>query len=317
MPRIAVPDDFPSVLSGSRAEARLRELGEVEIHTAKAGSAEELFRRVEGADVVVNIRAYSRFDRGFFSRAKGLRHLSIWGTGTDNVDLEAARAAGVTVTNTPGVAAASVAEHAIALMLAVARRIPLHDAAVRRGEWPRGGMVQLRGKTLGLVGLGAIGRETARLAKGLGMKILAWTFHPDPAFAAGAGLEWAELDDLYARADVLSLHVRLSPETRGMVGEAAFARMKPGAILVNTARGPVVDEGALLEALASGRLGGAGLDVFEAEPLPAGHPLTKLPQVVLSPHNAGITPEVTEAGLLLAAENVAAFLAGKPRNVVI
>ncbi|OGL64162.1 MAG: hypothetical protein A3J27_13285 [Candidatus Tectomicrobia bacterium RIFCSPLOWO2_12_FULL_69_37] len=317
MPRIAVPDDFPSVLSGSRAEARLRELGEVEIHTAKAGSAEELFRRVEGADVVVNIRAYSRFDRGFFSRAKGLRHLSIWGTGTDNVDLEAARAAGVTVTNTPGVAAASVAEHALALMLAAARRIPFHDAAVRRGEWPRGGMVQLRGKTLGLVGLGAIGRETARLAKGLGMKILAWTFHPDPAFAAGAGLEWAELDDLYARADVLSLHVRLSPETRGMVGEAAFARMKPGAILVNTARGPVVDEGALLEALASGRLGGAGLDVFEAEPLPAGHPLTKLPQVVLSPHNAGITPEVTEAGLLLAAENVAAFLAGKPRNVVI
>ena len=317
MPRIAVPDDFPSVLSGSKAETRLRELGEVEIHTTKAGSADELLRRVQGAEAVVNIRAYSRFDRDFFSRAQGLRHISIWGTGTDNVDLEAARAAGVTVTNTPGVAAASVAEHALALMLAAARRIPFHDAAVRRGEWPRGGMVQLRGKTLGLVGLGAIGRETARLAKGLGMKILAWTFHPDPAFAAGAGLEWAELDDLYARADVLSLHVRLSPETRGMVGEAAFARMKPGAILVNTARGPVVDEGALLEALASGRLGGAGLDVFEAEPLPAGHPLTKLPQVVLSPHNAGITPEVTEAGLLLAAENVAAFLAGKPRNVVI
>ncbi|MBI3127328.1 MAG: phosphoglycerate dehydrogenase [Candidatus Tectomicrobia bacterium] len=316
MPRIAVPDDFPSVLAGSRAEARLRELGEVEIFTTKAGSPGELLRRVRGAEAVVNIRAFSRFDAGFFSRARGLRHLSIWGTGTDNVDLAAARAAGVTVTNTPGVAAASVAEHAIALMLAVARRIPLHDAAVRRGEWPRGGMTQLRGKTLGLVGLGAIGRETARLARGLGMKLLAWTFHPDPAFAAEAGLEWAERDALYARSDVISLHVRLSPETRGMIGEAAFARMKPGAILVNTARGPVVEEKALLAALASGRLAGAGLDVFEAEPLPAGHPLAEFPQVVLSPHNAGITPEAAEAGLLLAAENVAAFFAGRPRNVV-
>ncbi|MEK6710853.1 MAG: phosphoglycerate dehydrogenase [Nitrospinota bacterium] len=316
MPRIVVPDDFPSVLAGSRAEARLRALGEVEVHTTRAESAEELLRRVQGAEAIVNIRAHSRFDREFFSRARGLRHLSIWGTGTDNVDLPAARAAGVTVTHTPGVAAASVAEHAIALMLAVARRIPLHDAAVRRGEWPRGSMVQLRGKTLGLVGLGAVGRETARLAKGLGMKLLAWTFHPDPAFAAEVGLEWAELDALYARADALSLHLRLSPETRGMVGQAAFARLKPGAILVNTARGPIVEEGALLGALASGRFAGAGLDVFEAEPLPADHPLTKLPQVVLSPHNAGITPEVTEAGLLLAAENVAAFLAGRPRHVV-
>jgi len=316
MPRIAVPDDFPTVLSGSKAETRLRELGEVDIHTTKAGSADELLRRVQGAEAVVNIRAYSRFDRDFFSRAQGLRHLSIWGTGTDNVDLEAARAAGVTVTNTPDVAAASVAEHAIALMLAVARRIPLHDAAVRRGEWPRGSMVQLRGKTLGILGLGSIGRETARLAKGLGMRLLAWTFHPDPAFAAEVGLEWAEPDGLYARADVVSLHLRLSSRTLGMVGKAAFARMKPGAILVNTARGPIVDEWALIEALTSGRLGGAGLDVFGAEPLPAGHPLAGLPQVVLSPHNAGITPEVTEAGLLLAAENVAAFLAGKPQNVV-
>ncbi|MBI1724647.1 MAG: phosphoglycerate dehydrogenase [Candidatus Tectomicrobia bacterium] len=316
MPRIAVPDDFPSVLAGSRAEARLRELGEVEVHATKAGSPGELLRRVEGAEAIVNIRAYSRFDGDFFARARGLRHLSIWGTGTDNVDLEAARAAGVTVTNTPGVAAASVAEHAIALMLAVARRIPLHDAAVRRGEWPRGSMVQLRGKTLGILGLGAVGRETARLAKGLGMRLLAWTFHPDPAFAAEVGIEWAEPADLYARADVVSLHLRLSASTLGMVGKAAFARMKPGAILVNTARGALVDEWALIEALTSGRLAGAGLDVFGAEPLPGGHPLARLPQMVLSPHNAGITPEVTEAGLLLAAENVAAFLAGRPQNVV-
>jgi len=201
-------------------------------------------------------------------------------------------------------------------MLAAARLVPVNDAAVRRGEWPRGKMVQLHGKTLGLLGLGAIGRQTARLARGIGMKLIAWTFHPDPNFAAEVGVEWVKREALYERADVVSIHVRLSPETRGMVGPEAFARMKPGAILVNTARGPIVDEDALIEALLAGRLGAAGLDVFDAEPLPAGHPLTTLSNVVLSPHNAGVTPEVTEAGLLLAVENVASFFAGRPQNVM-
>ncbi len=233
------------------------------------------------------------------------------------MDLAAAKEAGVAVSNTPGVAAHSVAEHALALMLAAARRIPANDEAVRRGEWPRGEMIQLRGKTLGLIGLGAIGRETARLARGIGMNLIAWTFHPDDDFAEEIGIEWVELDALYERSDVISLHVRQSPDTEGMVGADAFGKMKPGAILVNTARGAIVDEAALARALESGDLAAAGLDVFGEEPLPAGHPLAKLPGAVLSPHNAGVTPEVTEAGLLMAAENVAAFFEGKPQNVVI
>jgi len=316
LPRIAVPDDFPSVFAGSAAEVRLRALGEAEIHTTKPADAAELRRRVEGAEAVINIRAYCKFDAAFFAQAAGLRILSIWGTGTDHVDLGAARGAGVTVTNTPGVAALSVAEHALALMLAAARQIPANDAAVRRGEWPRGQMTQLHGKTAGLIGLGAIGRRTARLARSIGMRVIAWTFHPDDAFAREAGLEWVELDALYERADVISVHVRQSPDTVGMVDAAAFARMKPGAIFVNTARGPIVDEAALVRALTEGTLGAAGLDVFGEEPLPPGHPLVKLPNVVLSPHNAGVTPEVTEAGLLLAVENVASFLEGRPQNVV-
>lgn len=277
MSRIVVPDDYPSVFSGSAAEARLREIGSAEIHPSNPQTSGELLRRAEGAEGVINIRAFCRFDAEFFSRCGALRALSIWGTGTDHVDLEAAKGA---------------------------------------GAWPRGQMTQLSGKTLGLIGLGAIGRRTARLAAGVGMRLITWTFHPDADFAAEVGLEFVELDDLYARADVVSIHARQSADTVGMVGAEAFSRMKPGAILVNTARGPIVDEAALVSALESGNLAAAGLDVFAEEPLPPNHPLGKLENAVLSPHNAGITPEVTEAGLLMAVENIAAALSGNPQNVV-
>ncbi len=316
MARIVVPDDAPPVLTGSRAEARLRELGETEIHPSDCEGPEELLRRVEGAEAIVNIRARCKFDANFFANAAGLAVLSIWGTGTDHVDLPAARKAGVTVSNTPGVAAHSVAEHTLALMLAAARQIPANDAAVKRGEWPRGQMTQLTGKTLGLIGLGAIGRQTARIARGIGMNLLAWTFHPDDAFAKEVGIEWAELDALYERSDIVSVHVRQSPDTAGMIGEEAFSKMKPGAIFVNTARGAIVDETALVSALKDGKLSAAGLDVFDEEPLPKGHPLAGLRNAVLSPHNAGVTHEVTEAGLLMAAENVARAFEGNPQNVV-
>ena len=316
MTRIVVPDDFPSVLSGSAAAERLRQIGEAEIHTTRAETAEELHERTRGAEAVINIRAYSKFDAGFFSQAEGLRMLSIWGTGTDNVDLDAAKKAGVIVTNTPGVAAVSVAEHTLTLMLAAARQIPGNDAAMRKGEWPRGQMMQLHGKTLGLLGLGAIGRQTARIARGVGMDLIAWTCHPDEAFARELSIRWVDKEKLFEEADVVSVHVRQSPDTIGMVGAAELGRMKPGAILVNTARGPIVDEAALIRALTDGPLGAAGLDVFGEEPLPGGHPLAGLPNVVLSPHNAGVTPEVTGAGLLLSVENVARFLEGAPQNIV-
>lgn len=316
MSRIVVPDDYPSVFAGSAAEARLREIGDAEIHASNPGAPEELLRRVRGADGIINIRAFCKFDTDFFASCRGLRALSIWGTGTDHVALEAAGAAGVIVSNTPGVAAVSVAEHALALMMAAARQIPRNDSATRAGEWPRGQMTQLSGKTLGLIGLGAIGRQTARIAAGIGMRLIAWTFHPDDDFAAEVGLRLVELDDLYEQADVVSIHVRQSADTVGMVGAEAFSRMGSNTILVNTARGAIVDEGALAAALESGALAAAGLDVFDQEPLPPDHPLANLENVVLSPHNAGITPEVTEAGLLMAVENIAAALSGTPQNVV-
>jgi len=262
--------------------------------------------------VVINIRSSTRFSESVFQQCPRLKLISIWGTGTDNIDLAAAASCGVTVTNTPGVSAASIAEHCLALMLAVGRRLPRLDAAVRNGEWPRGGMTQMAGKTLGVIGLGAIGRRFAALGRAIGMRVLAWTMHPDPAL----GFELVDLDDLLRASDVVSVHLRLSDQTRGFLGRRELGLMKPAAILLNTARGPIVEERALVEALASGRLAGAGLDVFDVEPLPAGHALAALENVALSPHCAGITPEALEAGLRLAVENVYRFLEGRPENVV-
>ena len=316
MNRIVVPDDYPSVFIGSAAEARLREIGDVEIHTSNPQTPEELLNRVSGVDGIINIRAFCKFDADFFSNCSALKILSIWGTGTDHVDLSAAKNANVIVSNTPGVAAVSVAEHTLALMMAAARQIPGNDSSMRAGEWPRGQMTQLNGKTLGLIGLGAIGQQTARIAAGIGMKLIAWTFHPDDDFAAKVGLEFVDLNTLYERADVVSVHVRQSADTIGMIDAEAFSRMGPNTILVNTARGPILDEKALISALTNGALAAAGLDVFDQEPLPPNHPLGKLKNVVLSPHNAGITPEVTEAGLLMSVENIATALSGKPQNVV-
>jgi D-3-phosphoglycerate dehydrogenase len=297
---VCVPDDAPPVLASSGAWRNLHERAHVLYFETLPASEEDLIARIDGAEAVLNIRSSVKFTDRVFASCQTLRMLSVWGTGTDHVDLAAAASRGIKVANTPGVAAASVAEHTLALMLAAARRIPQMDAAVRRDEWPRGHSTDLRGKVCGVVGLGAIGREFARLAAGIGMRVIAWTMHP----RAMDGIEMVELNDLYRTSDVVSLHLRLSDRTRGFMGAAQFALMKPDAILVNTARGGIVDEAALRDALAAGRLRAAALDVFSTEPLPAGHAWTNVPNVVLTPHCAGITPEVMEAGLRMAVENL-------------
>lgn len=313
MHRIVIPDDAPPVMASSAAYRALVDRTAVEHHdTLPAGEA-RLIERIAGADVVINIRSSTRFTEAVFRQSSSLRLLSLWGTGTDNVDLQAAACHGVTVTNTPGVSALSIAEHALALMLAVARQIPHMDTSIRQGQWPRGQAVQMHGKTLGVVGLGAVGRQFARLGTGIGMRVIAWTMHPNPAL----GFELVSLDELLRSSDVVSLHLRLSPETRGFIGKPEIEKMKPSAILINTARGAIVDEQALLDALTTNRIAGAGLDVFETEPLPQGHPLTRLDNVVLTPHSAGVTPEALEAGLKLSIDNVWNFLDGHPTNVVV
>ncbi len=307
---IVVPDDFPPVLGPSTAMGRLREQATVHYHDSLPASAAVLVERIGDAVAVVNIRSSVDFGDDVFAACPNLRALSLWGTGTDHVDLAAARRHGVIVTNTPGVSANAMAEHCLALMLAVARDIPRIDTKTKRGAWPRGFVTQMHGKTLGIVGLGAIGMQTARIAKGIGMHVIAWTRTPAGKSIAELGIEMVDPDDLYRRSDVVSLHVRLTPETTHMVGARQLELMKESAILVNTARGDVVDEVALIQALQSGGIRGAALDVFSEEPLPEGHALCALPNVVLTPHSGGVTAEALEAGLLMAVDNVFAALGG-------
>jgi phosphoglycerate dehydrogenase-like enzyme len=311
MPRIVIPDDEPAVMAPSAAFGKLQGV-DVRLFSARPASADQLVERIGSAEVVINIRSTTTFTRGVMERCPKLQLISIWGTGTDNVDLAEARARGIRVTNTPGVSAVAVAEHAMTLIVAVAKHLVEVDHEVRQGEWPRAMVMQLRGRTLGLIGTGAIGREVARLGSGLGMKVIAWSFHP-----AGDGAEWVSFEDVFRRSDVVSVHVRQSPDTLGFIGRDQFDMMKPGSFFINTARGAVVNEAELVDALRSGRIAGAGLDVFEKEPLPAGSPLRTLRNVVLTPHAAGITPEATEAGLALAIDNVLSFIAGRPMNVVV
>jgi phosphoglycerate dehydrogenase-like enzyme len=305
---IAVPDDYPSVFEGSAAHERARALGELRLNTAPGAEDEaELARRIGDARVAVNIRAYARFTPAVFAACPQLEMISIWGVGTDNVDLAAASRHGVTVCNTPGTNAYAVAEHAIALMLAVARKIPQIDRGMREDGWPRDMLTQLCGKTLGVFGTGSIGTRVAQLGRGLGMEVLEWSARRDTPAAK---------DDVLRRADVVTLHVRLTPETRDFIGRRELGLMKRGAILVNTGRGALVEREALLEALDGRALAGAGLDVFHDEPLKPGDALLARPSTVLSPHNAGQTPEVRRDGLLRTIENVENFLAGRPTNVV-
>ena len=275
--KTVVPDDHPPVFQGSKADTMLRGLGDVEIFNTRPRANDELIQRIRGAEAVISIRGAVAYPREVMEACAELRILSIWGTGTDHVDLPAAKALGIAVCNTPAVSAISVAEHALALMLAAARRLPDISAEVKSGGWPKAMISQLHGKTLGIVGLGAIGRQVARLGVGIGMNVIAWTFHPDDALAGELGVKLVELDDLLRGADVVSLHVRQSAETERMLDAGKLALMKPGAILVNTARGALIDEQALVTALSEGQLGMAALDAFVEEPLPAGSSLAASP----------------------------------------
>jgi phosphoglycerate dehydrogenase-like enzyme len=314
---VVVPDDEPPVLSGTPYEYRARALAqEAEWHFDRPSNEEETIARIKEADAIINIRSSVQFTRKVLSACTRLKVLSVWGTGVDHVNLPAAEELGITVSNTPGYGAPYVAEHALTLALAVSRQIVQNDQNIRRGGWTRGFINELYGKTMGVVGTGAIGQRMIQLGKGIGMEVIAWTLHPSPERAAQYGVEFVPLEELLQRADVVSLHLALSPETTKLIGAEQLARMKPTAILVNTARGAVVDEVALLEVLEQKKIAGAGLDVFEAEPLPAGHSITKLDNVVLSPHAGGMAYNGTMRGLEMSVENLEAFAAGSPVYVV-
>lgn len=247
------------------------------------------------------------------AQCPGLRHVVFLGTGAASyMDIRALRELGVTVHTIKGYGDTAVAEHTMALIFACARDIARMDREVRAGTWQPAEGLQLAGKTLGIIGLGGIGREVARIAKGIGMKVIAWSRTPRPE-ADAAGVSMVDLDTLLACADIVSLHLALNEETRGLLSAERLARIKPGAILVNTARGALVDEQALIAALASGRLRHAGLDVFHAEPLARDHPLARLENVTVTAHAAFRTAEASETLIRRAIDIVRSIIAGAPQ----
>lgn len=256
-------------------------------------SADELRNLLPGCHGY--IAGLDTVDRNALSAADRLKVIARYGAGVDRVDLEAARERGIVVTNTPSANAVSVAELTIGLMIALARSIPAADSATRQGQWPRLSAVSLEGKVVGLLGLGAIGRQVARRLQGFDCQIVAHDPLADTEFARDHGVRLAPAEDVVAQADFLSLHVPVLPSTRGMVNAEFLRRMKSGAFLINTARGELIDEDALASALRSGRLRGAALDAFASEPPDASNPLLNLPNAIVTPHTGAHTDGATNA----------------------
>jgi len=313
---IVIPGDDPPQCQGSHHLERLAKFGEVKLYDNRPSSSEEQIERVRDATAIINSRGQIHWTSEILRNLPKLKMITVCGIGTDAIDLKEARARGIVVSNVPGKTAPLVAEHALGLLMAVAKRATFQTTIMREGRWESVDGVFLRGKTLGVVGTGNIGAEMIRLGKAIGMNVIAWTFHPTPDRAEALGVEYVDLDYLLSRSDVVSLHVQQTPDTHHMIGKREIELMKSGALIVNVSRGAIIDTGAMVDALNSGHLSGAGLDVFEEEPLPSNHPLLDCQQIAVTPHVADMTPEgldLLNEGVI---DNVVAFFEGRPQNVV-
>jgi phosphoglycerate dehydrogenase-like enzyme len=319
--RVAILDDYQRV---ALASANWPD-AEITVFTEHIERTEALVHALELFDVVVAMRERTPFTAERLGLLPALKLLVTTGMANASIDLDAARDRGITVCGTGGSPAAT-AELTWGLILAVARHIPEEDrylklagsagGAVISSAWQRTVGTGLRGKTLGLVGLGNQGRQVAKIGRAFGMELIAWSQNLDPARAEKAHCTPVSKAELLARADVLTVHYKLSERSTGLIGAADLAQMKPTAFLINTSRGPIVDEDSLVAALRSGRIAGAGLDVYDVEPLPLSHPLRRLPNVVLTPHLGYVTDDTYQVFYGEAAEDIEAFVKGAPVRVL-
>jgi glycerate dehydrogenase len=319
--KIVVLDGYtlnPGDLSWKELEA----LGDFAVYDRT--SRDELLERAGEAEIVLTNKVV--LDREIIGMLPKLRYIGVLATGFNVVDVEAAREKGVPVTNVPAYSTASVAQMVFALLLELTQHVGHHAHLSRWGHWSESKdfcfwdrpLVELDGLTLGVVGFGAIGRRVARIGKAFGMNVLVHTAHPENYRHSpeAEGVRFDDLDDLFSESDVISLHCPLTPETKGMVDTRRLALMKPTAYLINTGRGPLIDEEALAAALKEKQLAGAGLDVLSAEPPPGNNPLLTAPNCFVTPHIAWATRAARERLMATVAANVRAFLVGKPKNVV-
>ena len=317
MKRIAIIDDWGGMVSAQAIWQRLEGRARIDAFQDTLASEDALADRLAPYEIIVPTRERTFFRPGLLGRLPALRMIAIGGRFTGQVDLAAAAAKGIVVTDTEG-SGVNAFEHTVALMMALVRRVSQEDRATREGHWqtpPIG--VDMHGKTLGVIGLGRIGGKMAAFGRLLGMRVLATGITLTDERAAAAGATRVDLDTLLRDSDVVSVHYRLSDKTRGLITARHLGLMKPGAFLVNTARGPIVDERALVDALRARRIAGAALDVFDIEPLPKNHPLLALDNVVLTPHLGFVTAEGYGIFFGQVTESILAYLDGKtPPRVV-
>ncbi len=314
--RVLVMDDYEGLAEGVPAFKKLTARADVAVMRKRLETEDEMKGVLKDVHAIVLVRGRSRFGEKEFFLSPLLRHVSQIGHGIDHLDLEAATRRGIAVTATPNDSGISTIELTFGLILAVIRQIPQVDRGMHQGDWPAIPGKVLEGKTIGVVGLGRIGKGVARIAQVFGTRVLACGKTLTESRAREVGATRVSLEHLLRESDIVTVHARLSQETRGLIGEKEISLMKPGAILINTARGPLVSQSALIQGLETGRLGGAGLDVYDEEPIPADHPLRRLNNVVLLSHRGYATLEVLRERYEGAIKNILSFMDGKPTDLL-
>ena len=315
MKRLAIIDDYQDAALEMTDWSPLE--GDVSITVFKDHLQDEsaLADRLRDFEIVCVMRERTPFPETLLKRLPNLQHLFTPGMGNASIDVAAAERQGVVVSGSPTLGYPTV-ELTWGLVLVLTRRITAEERATRAGDWQTTVGEGLNGKTLGIVGLGRIGTQVAEVGHAFGMTVIAWSPNLTPERCAGTRARYAEKDELLSRSDVVTIHLRLGDSTRALVSRREFQLMKPSAYLVNTSRGPIVDEPALVEALETGAIGGAGLDVFDVEPLPPKHPLWRTPNTVITPHLGFVTVENYRIFFDTAVENIRAWLDGRPINRV-
>jgi phosphoglycerate dehydrogenase-like enzyme len=315
MTRVALLDDYQHVALSMADWNSLPADVEVKAFQNHLADEDALVTRLQDFDIIMAMRERTPFQRSLFARLPRLRLLITSGMRNASIDLQAAHAHGVTVCGTGGLPYPT-AELTWGLILALLRHIPREDQATRQGHWQVSVGIGLQGKTLGLLGLGRLGSQVATVGKAFQMRLLAWSQHLTAERAAQYGATLVSKDALLSQSDIVTIHLILSERTQGLVGARELALMKRTAYLINTSRGPIVDEAALLQALQQGAIAGAGLDVFDEEPLPLDHPLRRLENTVITPHLGYVTDETYRVFYGEALENIHAFLKGAPIRVI-
>jgi phosphoglycerate dehydrogenase-like enzyme len=316
MPKVAILDDYQGVALEMADWSILPGDCRVQVFREHLSDLNALAKRLREFEIVTCMRERTPFDRDLLERLSNLRLLVTTGMRNAAIDLKAATDLGVLVCGTAGGPDAPPAELTWGLILALVRHIPREDAATRAGHWGTTVGMSLENKVLGILGLGRLGAKVARVGVAFEMPVIAWSENLTAERAAQHGATLVTKDELFARSDILSIHVQLSARTRGLIGTRELRMMKPTAYLINTARGPIVDEAALVHALRTRTIAGAGLDVYDQEPLPPGHPLLSLDNTVLAPHAGYVTKDQYQVRYRDTVEDIAAYLKGEPLRVL-